>query len=471
MRFPPFLAVYAKAVPDEDANMSYDFDLITIGAGSGGVAASRRAASYGAKVAIFEGDRVGGTCVIRGCVPKKLLMYAGQYRDGFEDALGYGWSLPSSPTFDWKNLIAAKGREIDRLNRTYHNMLEKAGVTLIPSFARLIDPHTVEANGRRHTAHTLLIATGGHPVRPDVSGGDLAITSNEALELSTLPNRIIIIGAGYIAVEFAAIFNALGADVTLMVRGDGLLRGFDADVRSALSVAMQTRGVKILTGAQPAAIEQASNAFLVTTKDGAQYAADLVMAATGRAPNTSGLGLETVGVATHPRTGAVQVDLNSRTNIDSIYAVGDVTNRVSLTPVAIAEGRALAETLYNNNPMQVSYDNIPTAVFTSPPIGTVGLTEEQARAHNKTIDIYRTAFRPMKNTLSGRDERTMMKLVVDSTDDRVLGAHMVGPDAPEIIQGVAIALNCGATKKQFDRTIGLHPSAAEEFVTMRDKVS
>ncbi|QQP91835.1 glutathione-disulfide reductase [Skermanella sp. TT6] len=447
---------------------SYDYDLFTIGAGSGGVAASRRAAAHGARVAICEGSKVGGTCVIRGCVPKKLLMYGGQFRDAFEDAVGYGWDA-TVPDFDWPKLLAAKDREIDRLNHIYIGMLEKAGVTLIEGFGRLIDRHTVEVAGRRYTARTILIATGGHPVGPSLPGFEHAISSNEALDLKRLPSRMVIIGGGYIAVEFACIFNALGVDITMMIRSGDLLNGFDDDIRQALAMEMRKRGITIRTGIKLDRLEKLDDGYCVVARDGERLETELVFAATGRVPNTRNLGLEEIGVERDEK-GGVKVDSWSRTNIDNIYAVGDVTNRVALTPVAIAEGRAFVETMYNDNPIEVDYSNIPTAVFSSPPIGTVGLSEAQARQVCGEIDVYKSAFRPMKNTLSGRDERTLMKLVVDRRSDRVMGAHMLGPDAPEIVQGLAIAMNCGATKRQFDRTIGLHPSAAEEFVTMRDKV-
>lgn len=447
----------------------YDFDLFTIGAGSGGVAASRRAASYGPKVAICEGSRVGGTCVIRGCVPKKLLVYAAQFRDAFEDARGFGWHT-TTPPFDWPSLIDSKDHEIDRLNQIYITMLEKSGVTVIQGHGRLIDAHTVEVGERRYTARTILIATGGWPYLPSIPGIEHAVTSNEALQLGTLPHSIVIIGGGYIAVEFASIFRGLGVEVSLLVRGEHLLTGFDDDVRVALAQEMRKRGIAIHTRAVPVKVEEGPGGFTITTALGQQYSAGLVMAATGRRPNTRDLGLSAAGVALNDK-GAITVDGGSRTSVENIYAVGDVTDRVALTPVAIAEGRALAETLFNNNPMQVDYRNIPTAVFSLPPIGTIGLSEAQARREFGAVDIYRTSFRPMKHTLSGRDERTLMKLVVDRATDRVVGAHMLGADAPEIVQGLAIAMNCGATKQQFDRTIGLHPSTAEEFVTMRDKVS
>ncbi len=443
----------------------YDFDLFTIGAGSGGVAASRRAASYGPRVGICEDSRVGGTCVIRGCVPKKLLMYGGQFRDAFEDSVGYGWDS-RVPPFDWPTLLQNKDREIDRLNQIYITMLAKAGVDLFTDRGRLIDAHTVQVGDRTVTAERILIATGGWPVTLPVPGMEQAITSNEALELPALPHSLVVVGGGYIAVEFACIFRALGVQVTEVIRGEHLLNGFDDDIRIALETEMTRRGIRIESGFKPERLEQIEGGYRLTATDGRVLETELVMAATGRAPNSRGIGLEEVGVAM-AGNGAVKVDDWSRTSVPNIYAVGDVTDRVNLTPVAITEGRAMAETLFNNNPIQVNYDNIPTAVFGSPHIGTVGLTEAQARDRHGEIDIYRTSFRPMKNTLSGREEKIMIKLIADHATGRVLGCHMLGNDAPEIVQGLGVALNCGATKADFDRTIGLHPSAAEEFVTLR----
>jgi glutathione reductase (NADPH) len=445
------------------------FDLITIGAGSGGVAASRRAAAYGARVAIFEGGRVGGTCVIRGCVPKKLLMYGAQFRDAFEDAGGFGWTLGAEPTFDWPTLLARKNREIDRLNQLYIGMLEKAGVTLVPETARLLDAGTVEAGGRRYRAKAILLATGGHPQRLPIPGIEHAMTSDDLLEMPELPRRLLVIGGGYIAVEFAGICRGFGAEVTLVIRSEHILNGFDDDVRQALEVEMGRRGIALHTGFRPTALERTAAGLVLTSDDGRRVEADAVLCATGRRPNSAGLGLDAAGVETNAQ-GAVRVDAWSATSAPPVFAVGDVTDRVNLTPVAIAEGRAFAETRFNANPIQVNYDNIPTAVFSTPAIGTVGLSEHQARARGLEIDIYRAGFRPMKHTLSGRDERVLVKLVVERASGRVLGAHMLGNDGPEIVQGLAIALNCGATKADFDRTLGLHPSSAEEFVTLRDKV-
>lgn len=447
----------------------YDFDLLTIGAGSGGVAGSRRAGSYGARVAICEESRVGGTCVLRGCVPKKLLVYGAQFADAFADAAGFGWTVPP-PSFDWPSLIAAKNKELDRLEQIYRTMLKNGQVELIEGHAVVTDPHTVEVDGRTYTADKIMIATGGHPTVPDIPGIEHVISSNEALDLPTLPRRIVIVGGGYIAVEFAGIFRGFGSEVVEIIRREDLLYGFDDDLRVALAQEMRTRGVEIRTRTQIARIEKAAReGYSVFTTHGEEISADLVMYATGRKPNTRSLGLPQIGVELN-REGAVVVDEWQRSTVPNIYAVGDVTDRLNLTPVAIAEARGIAETLYNDNPIRMDHGDVPTAVFSNPPIGTVGLTEEEARAKYREIDIYSARFRPMKNTLSGRDERTLMKIIVDAASDRVVGCHMLGPDAPEIIQGLAIAVKCGATKRQFDQTVGIHPSAAEEFVTMREKV-
>ncbi|MGE5268581.1 MAG: glutathione-disulfide reductase [Thiohalocapsa sp.] len=447
----------------------YDYDMITLGAGSGGVASSRRAGSYGARVAIVEESRIGGTCVLRGCVPKKLLVYGAQFADAFADAAGFGWHV-APPVFDWPALIAAKNRELDRLEQIYVNMLKNSGVEVIAGRGILVDPHTVEVAGRRCTAETILIATGGHPTVPQIPGIEHVISSNEALDLPQLPRKIVIVGGGYIAVEFAGIFRGFGVEVVEIIRREELLYGFDDDLRVSLAQEMRARGIEIHTRTNVARIEKAPHeGYSVYTEIGQEISADLVMYATGRGPNTRGLGLDAVGVKTNER-GAVLVDEWQKTSIPNIYAVGDVTDRLNLTPVAIAEGRAIAETLYNNNPMKMDHDDIPTAVFSNPPIGTVGLTEAQARErYGDDVDIYCARFRPMKNTLSGRDERIFMKLVVEGRSDRVLGCHMLGPDAPEIVQGLAIAIKCGASKRMFDQTVGIHPSAAEEFVTMREK--
>ncbi len=445
----------------------YDYDLITIGAGSGGVRASRMAAQMGARVAIAEESRVGGTCVLRGCVPKKLLVYAGHFADDFEDATGYGWTLPE-PQFDWPKLIAAKDKELDRLNGVYLRILSENNVDILDGRGVIIDEHTVEVAGKNYTAKNILVAVGGWPSTPDVPGIEHVISSNEALDLKELPKRIIIVGAGYIAVEFAGIFHSLGVDVTLVLRADTILRGFDEDIRMCLAVEMKKRGITLKTQSVVRGIEKQGDEYSMRLAGGEILETDLVMYATGRKPNTANLGLEEVGVQMNDK-GAIVVDEYSSTDVDSIWAVGDVTDRANLTPAAIAEGAAFAQTVFNNNPTRVDHSNIPTAVFSTPPIGTVGLTEEEARVQYGKINVYVSRFRPMKYTLSGRDEQTFMKLIVDSETDVVVGCHMMGLDAPEIAQGLGIAVKCGATKAQFDATVGIHPSAAEEFVTMREK--
>jgi glutathione reductase (NADPH) len=445
----------------------YDFDLFTIGAGSGGVAGSRRAASYGARVGICEDSRWGGTCVIRGCVPKKLLVYGAHFADDLNDAAAYGWRLEGK-TFDWPSLIAAKNAEIDRLEGIYRKLLSDSGVKLISGRGTLVDKHTIEVAGKRYTAANILIATGGHPVTPQIPGIEHVISSNEALDLKELPKRIVIVGASYIAVEFAGIFSSLGAETHLVYRGEEVLRGFDGDVRAAVAENFRHRGLTLHPRTEIAGIEKTEKGFTLATKSGGTLEADVVMYATGRSPNTEGIGLEAAGVNL-TRDGRVEVDEWSRCLVPHIYAVGDVSNGINLTPVAIYEARALAETLFNNNRLKLNRANIPTAVFAIPPVGSVGLSEEKAREPGAAIDVYHARFRPLKHTVSGRQERTMMKLVVDRASDRVLGCHMVGDDAPEIMVGLAVALNCGATKRQFDRTIGIHPTSAEEFITMRDK--
>ncbi len=446
----------------------YDFDLFTMGAGSGGVASSRRAGSYGARVAICEEDRVGGTCVLRGCVPKKLLVYGAHFRHDFEDAAGFGWSVPE-PKHDWKKLQVAKDKELDRLNGVYKRLLRDSGVQLIEGRGRIVDPHTVEVAGQRYTAANILVSTGSRPLLPEMPGIEHVITSDGALNLKELPRRVIIVGGGYIGVEFAGIFNALGVKVTMLIRGDTVLRGFDDDVRAFLTQEMRKKGVDIRSEVFVRDIEKRPDGTLsVLSRMGDTLEADAVLFATGRIPNTRGVGLEEVGVKLDAR-GAVVVDGGSRSSVENIYAVGDVTDRLNLTPVAIAEGRALAETLFNNNPMSLDHSGVPSAVFSQPPVGTVGLTELEARELPGAVDVYVSSFRPMKHTLSGRDERSMMKVIVDRASGRVLGFHMVGADAPEIIQGLGVALKCGVTKKQLDSTVGIHPTAAEEFVTMRDR--
>ncbi len=445
----------------------YDYDLVTIGAGSGGVRATRMAAEYGARACIIEESRVGGTCVIRGCVPKKLLVYAAHFADDFADSGGFGWNL-GDKKFDWARLITAKNQEIDRLNGIYINNLKKAGAEIIEGRGVLTDPHTVEVGGRSITARHILIAVGSRPSMLKVPGIKHAISSNEALDLMALPKRIAIVGAGYIAVEFAGIFNALGVEVTEILRADKVLRGFDEDIRTLLGDEMVKRGIDLRTETTVASIAKQKDGYMLSLSDNTSLKVDLVMYATGRAPNTDGLGLVEAGVDLD-RKGAVVVDQYSQSSVPSIYAVGDVTDRVNLTPVAIKEGAAVAETLFNDNPGKVDHTNIPTAVFSQPPIGTVGLTEEQARAKKKKVDVYTSQFKPMKHTLSGRDEISFMKMVVEHRSDRVLGCHMLGGDAPEIIQGLGVAMKCRAKKSHFDATVGVHPSAAEEFVTMKSK--
>ena len=446
--------------------MAYDYDLFTIGAGSGGVRASRIAATHGAKVGIAESFRAGGTCVIRGCVPKKFLVYAAHVHEDMEDAAGYGWTVPEL-THSWPDLIAAKDKEIDRLEGIYHGLLGNAGVTEYTGRATIVDEHTVEVNGEKITAEKILVATGGWPVLPEaVPGRELAITSNEALDLKERPKRVIIAGGGYIAVEFAGIFNGLGSEVTIVIRGDKILRGFDEDIRDGLTTAIKDKGIKIHTGHIITEIKERGEELDVTLADGTEMTVDAVMYAIGRTPNTKNLGLENVGVEL-TANGAIKVDEWSQTNVPSIYAVGDVTDRIALTPVAIQEGHALADTLYGNRPRKMDHANVASAVFSQPPIGSVGLTEAEARKEYGAIDVYRSSFRPMKYTLSGRQEKSIMKLLVDRATDKVVGAHMLGPDAPEIVQGIGIAVKMGATKADFDATVGIHPTAAEEFVTMR----
>ena len=444
----------------------YDYDLITIGAGSGGVRASRRSAGLGARVAVVENLRVGGTCVMRGCVPKKLLVMGSHFAEDFADAKGFGWT-PGQAGFDWAALIRAKNKELDRLESVYHRILRESRVAEIAGTGIIADPHTVEVDGKRLTAANILVATGGWPSLPDIPGIEHAVTSNEALDLPALPKRIAIVGGGYIAVEFAGIFNSLGAKVTEIIRAGNILRGFDEDVREATAHEMEKKGVHIKRECIVRSIEKSNGACSLRFAEGETMEADLVMYATGRAPNTKNIGLAEAGVALDKK-GAVVVDRYSRSTVASISAIGDVTERKNLTPVAIAEGEALAWTLFGNAPTAVDYANVASAVFSQPPIGTVGLSEEEA-AKRGPVDVYVSRFTPMKHTLTGRDEKSMMKIVVDRKTDRVLGCHMVGADAPEIIQGLAVALKCGATKAQFDATIGIHPTAAEEFVTMREK--
>ncbi|HVB82968.1 MAG TPA: glutathione-disulfide reductase [Candidatus Binataceae bacterium] len=445
----------------------YDFDLFTIGGGSGGVRASRMAAQYGAKVALAEERYLGGTCVNVGCIPKKLFVYASEFSEAFADSAGFGWTV-GERGFDWSTLLANKDREIARLNGVYEKILVDNGVRILRARATIADAHTVVVGSQRYTARHILIATGGWPAIPPIPGGELAITSNEAFFLSQFPSRAIVVGGGYIALEFAGIFHGLGAKVSVVHRGDMLLRGFDDDVRRALALEMGKRGIELRFNRTVERIEKLPRGIRATLNDGAALEADLIMFATGRTPNTRDLGLEQAGVKLD-HEGAVAVDSYSCSSVPNIYAVGDCTDRMQLTPVAIAEGHAVAETLFHANPKTPDYENVPTAVFSQPNIGAVGLTEAEARERYRAVDVYKSSFRPLKHTLSGRDEHSFMKLVVDRETDRVLGCHMVGTDAGEIIQGLAVALKCGATKAQFDATIGIHPTAAEEFVTMRNR--
>jgi glutathione reductase (NADPH) len=447
----------------------YDYDLFTIGAGSGGVRASRMSASFGAKVAVAEERYLGGTCVNVGCIPKKLLVYASHYSEDFSDAAGYGWTV-GERSADWRKLIANKDREISRLNGVYRKILSDNGVEIIEGHAEIVDPHTVTVDGKRHTAKYILVAVGSWPMVPKIPGAEHAITSNEAFHLGSLPEKVIIVGGGYIGVEFAGILHGLGAHTTQLYRGELFLRGFDDDIRQTLAEEMRKRGIDLRFNRDIKRIDKAGDILRATLDGGQTIEADRILYATGRVPLTPNIGLDRAGVQLK-ENGAVVVDEYSKSSVDNIYAIGDCTDRMMLTPVAIAEGMAVANTLFNNKPTRPGYLNVPTAVFSTPNCGTVGLTEREARYRNFQVDIYRSSFRPLKHTLTGRDERTMMKLVVDGATDRVLGCHMVGPDAGEITQGLAVALNCGATKAQFDATIGIHPTAAEEFVTMRAKVA
>jgi len=445
---------------------AFDFDLITIGAGSGGVAASRYAASTGARVAICEAGRVGGTCVIRGCVPKKIFMYGAQFADAFADAAAYGWQA-SPPAFDLSRLTAAKNVETDRLEAAYRRMLAESGVKLLAGHAVVLDPHTVQIDGQRLSAQRLLLATGGSTSRPAIPGIELAVTSSEMLDLTTLPQRLLVLGSGYIAVEFAGIYRGFGSAVTLAYRADLPLRGFDADLRRRLASAMNERGIEQQTAFQPQRLERVGDEFVCHGEDGRQLRADLVLNALGRSPNTADLGLEQAGVALLPESGAVRVDAYSRSSVPSIFAVGDVTDRVNLTPVAIAEGRAFVDSEFGGTPRAINHDLIASAVFSQPPLARIGLSEEQATAQGHSLQVFEADFRPMKNTISGRSERSYMKLVVDKASDKVLGLHMIGTDAAEIVQSLAVAITMGASKRAFDATMAVHPTAAEEFMLMR----
>jgi glutathione reductase (NADPH) len=444
-------------------------DLFVIGGGSGGVRAARMAAQRGARVALAESGALGGTCVNLGCIPKKLYSYAAHYGEAFEESHGFGWSGPA-PEFDWATLKRNRAIEIMRLNGVYEKLLVGAGVRLMRGRARLRDAHTVEVDGERVGAKNILVATGGAPHRPDFPGQDLALTSNEMFDLAPFPQRLLVIGGGYIACEFATIFAGLGSRVTQLYRGAQVLRGFDDDVRAFVAAEMVKKGVDLRLNANLASLRRGTGGLEATREDGGMLEVDEVLVATGRWPNATGLGLEAVGVQPNEH-GAIVVDEEFRTTVPHILAVGDVIDRVQLTPVALAEAMVVVDRLFGEGTRRIDYDNIPTAVFTHPNIGTVGLTEAQARQQHGRLRIYRSEFRPLKHTLSGSTERSLMKLVVDDATDRVLGVHMVGADAGEIVQGFAVALKAGATKAVFDATIGIHPTAAEEFVTMREPVA
>jgi len=447
--------------------MAYDFDLFVIGAGSGGVRAARFAAGYGARVAVAESRYLGGTCVNVGCVPKKLLVYGAHYAEDIHEANGYGWTIEGA-RFDWASLVANKDREIQRLNGIYKNLLTDSGVTLLQAHARLVDPHTVEVDGKHYSAEHILIATGGWPFVPDIPGREHAITSNEAFYLDELPRRVLVVGGGYIAVEFASIFHGCGADTTLLYRGELFLRGFDGSLRDHLKDELIKKGLDLQFNADITRIDrQADGTLLATLEDGRTLEADCIFYATGRRPMLDGLGLENVDVALDKR-GFIAIDDQFRTTTPSILAIGDVIGRIQLTPVALAEGMAVARQLFRPDEYRpVDYHNIATAVFSLPNMATVGLTEEQAREKGHKVVLFESRFRPMKQTMTDSLERSLMKLVVDADTDKVLGCHMAGPEAGEIIQGLAVALKAGATKRIFDDTVGIHPTAAEEFVTMR----
>jgi glutathione reductase (NADPH) len=451
--------------------MKYDYDLFVIGAGSGGVRAARIASLAGAKVAVAEEYRIGGTCVIRGCVPKKFLVYGAEFSQTFRDAAGYGWTV-GEPTFDWPTLRDNVQKEVTRLSGIYTTNLAKAGVTAFEERAEIVDPHKVRLvkSGSELSAERILIATGGRPSLPeDLPGTELGITSNEAFLLPALPRKLLIVGGGYVALEFANIFHGLGSETRIVHRGDRMLRGFDDDLRSHLHIETERLGVKLSMKATVTKIEKAGGALRATLSTGEVADADAVLFAVGRIPNTQGLGLDRAGVKLDD-AGAVIVDEFSQSCVGSIYAIGDVTNRMNLTPVAIRDGHAFADTLYNKRPTSVDHSSVPSAVFGRPPIGCVGLTEEDARRSFGEVDIYRTNFRPMRNMLAGNQERTLMKIVVDRKSDVLLGVHVAGEDAPEMIQLAAVAVKAGLTKKQWDSTIALHPTAAEELVLMREKV-
>ncbi len=480
-------------------DQDYDYDLFVIGAGSGGTRAARIAAGYGARVAVAEERFLGGTCVNVGCIPKKLFVYASHFAEDFEDAAGFGWRGPAAAppgggsglaAFDWPTLVANKDREIERLNGIYRGLIEGAGARLFDARATIVGPHAISVDGSTVSARHILVATGGEPTLPDIPGIEHAIRSDDVFYLERLPERLIVVGGGYIAVELAGVFAGLGVEVTQLYRGPLFLRGFDDDIRRGLAEEMRKRGVALRFDTNVAAIERVANGGSGGGGGGVRARlaagggrggpagvsgpggetgtvdADLILYATGRHPNTAGLGLQNAGVATAPN-GAVLVDAWSRSNVEHIWAVGDVTDRINLTPVAIREGHCFAETVFNDNPISPDHEDVPTAVFSQPAIGTCGLTEAEAGDRYPEVDVYVSTFRPLKHTLTGRDQRSVMKLLVDAATDRVVGCHLLDPDAAEIVQGVGIAMKCGATKAQFDRTMAIHPTAAEEIVTMR----
>jgi glutathione reductase (NADPH) len=449
---------------------SYDYDLFVIGAGSGGVRASRMSAGFGARVAVAESSDMGGTCVNLGCIPKKLLVYASHFRDDVACAIdGYGWTVGDT-SFDWPTFIGNKNQEIARLNLIYQGVLDNAGVDILRGRAHLVDRHTVQVAGKRHTAKYILVATGSRPfMPPEVEGIEHAISSDQAFHLPDQPRRVLVLGGGYIAVEFTCIFHGLGTEVTQAYRGPLFLRGFDDDARQHLAGEMMKKGMDVRFDLVAKRIEKAEAGLHVTLSDGTSMEVDQVLAATGRKPNTAGLGLEEIGVELG-ESGEIVVDAYSKSSVDSVYAIGDVTDRVNLTPVALHEGNCIASTLFNDHPMTPDHENVPAAVFSQPPMGTVGLTETQARERYGDVVVYRSKFRALRETMTSSQAQTLMKLIVDRASDRVVGLHMVGPEAGEITQGFAVAIHAGLTKTQFDATIGIHPTAAEEFVTMRDPV-
>ena len=447
----------------------YDYDLFVIGAGSGGVRASRFSAANGARVAVAEDQFMGGTCVNVGCIPKKLFVYASHFHEDFADAAAYGWTVKPD-SFDWLTLVDNKDKEITRLNGIYRRMLEGAGVTIVDGRATVVDPHTVAVAGKNYTAEHILVAAGSWPNDLRYEGGEHVITSNDAFFLDKLPKKVVIEGGGYIAVEFAGIFNGLGVDTTLSYRGSLIMRGFDDDIRQHLQGEMEKKGIKLKLNASFEKVEKTDAGLTVHLDDGTTLEADTVMSAIGRRPNVNGLGLEEAGVALKDN-GAVIVDDYFQTNVKSIYAIGDIIDRYQLTPVALAEGMAVYKTLFRDEPSAVDYEYIPTAVFSQPQIGTVGLMEDEAREKYGDVSIFKSTFRTLKNTLTGSDEQTFMKMIVDKASDKVVGIHMVGTDAGEMMQGFAVAMKAGATKAVFDSIIGIHPTSAEEFVTMREPVA